>query len=495
VAGELTVTQHLIGGEWRGSSDAATRPIIDPYDRSVVAEVAEGGEAEADASIAAARRAFDRGEWSRTPARERGRLLHTIADLLERDRDDIAHLETRDTGKTLTESRYDVTDVVSVFRYYAGLADKHGGEIVASPNPDSTSVVVREPVGVCVQISPWNYPLLQASWKLAPALAAGNAVVVKPSEITPLTTIRMIELAVEAGAPDGVVNLVLGPGPTVGHTLAASPDVDLVSFTGGLETGRRVMAAASGNVKRVALELGGKNPNIVFADVDLDTAVDNALTAAFLHAGQVCSAGARLLVEDPLHDVFVDAVCERAARIRLGSGLEEGTESGPLISAEHRQKVERYVAIGQDEGAKVAVGGRRPTAPELQRGFFYEPTVLVGCENDMRVVQEEIFGPVLTVERFRTEDEVISRANSTIYGLAGAVWTSDGDRAHRVAERLRLGTVWINDYHPYFPEAEWGGYKQSGIGRELGRSGLEEYTEAKHIYRNLAPRPAGWFGS
>jgi betaine-aldehyde dehydrogenase len=256
-----------------------------------------------------------------------------------------------------------------------------------------------------------------------------------------------------------------------------------------------VMAAASGNVKRVALELGGKNPNIVFADVDLDTAVDNALTAAFIHAGQVCSAGARLLVEDPLHDVFVDAVCERAARIRLGSGLEEGTESGPLISAEHRQKVERYVAIGQDEGAKVAVGGRRPTAPELQRGFFYEPTVLVGCENDMRVVQEEIFGPVLTVERFRTEDEVISRANSTIYGLAGAVWTSDGDRAHRVAERLRLGTVWINDYHPYFPEAEWGGYKQSGIGRELGRSGLEEYTEAKHIYRNLAPRPAGWFGS
>lgn len=487
------MTQHMIDGEWRGSCDAATRQVIDPYDRSIVAEVAEGDAADAEAAISAARIAFDGGDWPSTPARERGRLLTAIADLLERDRDDIAHLETRDTGKTLIESGYDVDDVISVFRYYAGLADKHTGDVINSPNPGSASVVIREPVGVCAQISPWNYPLLQASWKLAPALAAGNTVVVKPSELTPMTTIRMAALAAEAGVPDGVVNLVLGPGPTVGHTLAASPYVDLVSFTGGLETGRRVMAAASGNVKRIALELGGKNPNIVFADVDLDTAVDNALTAVFLHAGQVCSAGARLLVEDPLHDDLVDAVCERAARIRLGSGLEEGTESGPLISAEHRQKVERYVAIGQEEGAKVAVGGRRPTAPELQHGFFYEPTVLVGCENDMRVVQEEIFGPVLTVERFHTEEEAVARANSTIYGLAGAVWTGDGDRAQRVAQQLRLGTVWINDYHPYFPEAEWGGYKQSGIGRELGRLGLEEYTETKHIYRNLAPRPAGWF--
>ncbi|HET7629599.1 MAG TPA: aldehyde dehydrogenase family protein, partial [Bacillales bacterium] len=350
-----------------------------------------------------------------------------------------------------------------------------------------------EPVGVCGQITPWNYPLLQAAWKIAPALAAGNTIVMKPSEITPLTTVKVTELMEEVGFPDGVVNLVLGPGATVGNELAVSDEVDLISFTGGIVTGKKIMQAASGNVKKIALELGGKNPNIVFADADFDTAVDQALNAVFFHAGQVCSAGARLLVEDSIHDAFVEALVERAKRIKLGNGFDEATESGPMISAEHRAKVEKYVEVGKDEGAKVVVGGARPEDPALKDGFFYLPTIFTDCTSNMRIVQEEVFGPVLTVERFDGEEEAVKRANDTIYGLAGAVWTTDGDKAERVASELRMGTVWINDFHPYFAQAPWGGYKQSGIGRELGKPGLEEYTETKHVYRNLKPEPIHWF--
>ncbi|HET7616365.1 MAG TPA: aldehyde dehydrogenase family protein, partial [Bacillales bacterium] len=334
--------------------------------------------------------------------------------------------------------------------YFAGLADKDGGEIIDSPIPDSESKVVREPVGVCGQITPWNYPLLQAAWKIAPALAAGNTIVVKPSEITPLTTVKVTELAEEAGFPKGVVNLVLGAGASVGNELAESDDVDLISFTGGIVTGKKIMRAASGNVKKIALELGGKNPNIVFADADFETAVDQALNAVYFHAGQVCSAGARLLVEDSMHDRFVEALIERIKRIKLGNGFDEDTQSGPLISAEHREKVEKYVEIGKEEGANLVIGGKRPDDSELQKGFFYLPTLFTDCTADMRIVQEEVFGPVLTVERFKTEEEAVELANGTIYGLAGAVWTTDGDKAERVASALRQGTVWINDFHPYF---------------------------------------------
>ncbi|MEU9661749.1 aldehyde dehydrogenase family protein [Streptomyces chartreusis] len=481
-----------IDGEWTHAAGGARREVVNPYDASVVTTVDEADATDVDRAVRAARRAFDKGEWANAPTRHRADLLLRVRDLLLRDKEDIARTETLDTGKTLTEGRIDVEDVANAFRYFAELAGKDGGRVV-DVGPDVLSRVVYQPVGVCALIAPWNYPLLQASWKVAPALAAGNSFVLKPSEITPLTTIAMMRLIEEAGAPPGVANLVLGSGATVGAALTSHPEVDLVSFTGGLSTGRSIMASAAQGPRNIALELGGKNPNIVFADADFDAAVDYALDAAFLHAGQVCSAGSRLMVEDSLHDRFVEAYADRARAIRLGNGLEDGTESGPLSSAQHREKVESYIAVGREEGARLVTGGTRPDDPALSRGFFLLPTIFADCDRSMRIVQEEVFGPVVTVERFRTEDEAVELANDTRYGLAGGVWTSDASRAQRVAQRLRHGTVWINDFHPYLPQAEWGGFGRSGVGRELGPTGLREYQEAKHIYQNLAPARSGWF--
>ncbi|MFP3989613.1 aldehyde dehydrogenase family protein [Streptomyces sp. E11-3] len=475
------------------ASSGATREILNPYDQSVVQSVDEGDQTDALAAVAAARAAFDDGPWPSWTPRQRSDLLRRTAEYLQRDRAEIARLETLDTGKTLVESGIDVDDVTAVFRYYAGQAEADSGRVVDAGDPKIRSRVVHEPVGVCALITPWNYPLLQASWKVAPALAAGNTMVLKPSEITPLSTVKMVELIEEAGAPPGVVNLVLGAGATAGAPLTESPDVDLVSFTGGLSTGQMIMRTAADTVKNIALELGGKNPNIVFADADVEAAIDYALTAVFFHAGQVCSAGTRLIVEDSLHDRFVAELVERTERIRLGNGLDEHTESGPLVSAEHRDKVESYVRLGIEEGAKLVAGGKRPDEPELQGGFFYRPTVFDDCTQDMRIVQEETFGPILTVERFTDEDRAVELGNHTDYGLAGAVWTTDTARAERVARRLRHGTVWINDFGPYLPQAEWGGFKRSGIGRELGHEGLAEYRQAKHIYENTAPVPQRWF--
>jgi betaine-aldehyde dehydrogenase len=488
------VPSLYIDGSWVASGDGTCSPVINPSDGSIVTEVDVATDDQVQAAIAAARRAFDETDWPRTPTGERAALLDRVATLLDRDQEALATLETRNTGKAMRESRWDIADVARVFRYYADLADKEGGRLVDTSVPTAISRIVYEPVGVCGLIGPWNYPLLQLSWKIAPALAAGNTMIVKPATVTPLTAIALMGLLEEAGTPPGVANLILGPGERVGQALADSPDVDLISLTGGIDAGRALVRGAAVNMKRIAMELGGKSPNIIFDDVDFDAAVDNALTAAFTHSGQVCSAGCRAIVQDTIYDRFVEAIGRRADAIRLGPGDDDATEAGALISAGHRDKVEAYVASGLAEGARLVAGGRRPDEPHLQAGFYYRPTVFADVRRDMRIVREEIFGPVLTVERFSTEEQAITMGNDTTYGLAGAVWTSDASRAQRVAGRLRHGTVWINDYNTYLPQAEWGGFKRSGIGRELGPSGLDEYREAKHIWQNTAPGPSGWFG-
>ncbi|MGP3953956.1 aldehyde dehydrogenase family protein [Streptomyces sp. 7N604] len=499
----MSATESIhIDGVWRSAASGVSREVLDPADARTLARVAEGGAEDADAAVAAARHAFDSGSWPHTPVAERAALLRRVAELLQRDREEIALIESRDTGKTLEEGRVDVDDVTNAFRYFADLVvNESGGRVVDAGSDDVHSVVVHEPVGVCALITPWNYPLLQASWKIAPALAAGNTFVIKPSEITPLSTVHLVGLLVEAGLPAGVANIVTGAGDPVGARLSEHPGVDLISFTGGLASGTKVMQAAAPTVKKVALELGGKNPNVVFADAcatdeGFDTAVDQALNAAFIHSGQVCSAGARLIIEESVRDRFVAELAARAERIKLGRGTEDGVECGPLVSAQQLEKIEAYVDSAREEGAVVRCGGKRPKPSDVRpaTGYFYPPTVLDYCHGEMRVVREETFGPILTVETFHTEDDAVALANDTEYGLAGAVWTSDPGRARRVARRLRHGTVWINDYHPYVPQAEWGGFGKSGIGRELGPSGLAEYREAKHIYQNLDPRPVRWFG-
>ncbi|MFN2323049.1 MAG: aldehyde dehydrogenase family protein [Trueperaceae bacterium] len=483
----------FVDGAFVPAAAGARRATVCPATGRTLLEVAEGDPTDVDRAVAAARAAFDHGPWPRATPRERAALLERVAGLLERDRERIAQLETLDTGKTLAESRDDLTQVADVFRYFAALVRVDGGHVNRSEGA-ALSLTLARPAGVVALITPWNYPLLQASWKVAPALAAGCTFVLKPSELTPLTTLALAELLAEAGLPAGVANVLTGAGPAVGAPLVEDARVDMVSFTGGLATGRRIAAAAAQRAAKVALELGGKNPNIVLADADVALAADHALEAVFFHAGQVCSAGSRLLVASEVHDELVERLAARIAKIRLGVGWDPATEMGPLIGAEHLAKVESYVRLAQDEGATLRLGGGRPSGEAFANGCFLEPTLLTGLPPEGRVAREEIFGPVLTVERVRDVSDAIARADATDTGLAAAVWTRDLATALSAAERLRFGTVWWNDFHPYFPEAPWGGFKTSGVGRELGRSGLREFQEEQHVYLNARPGPSEAFG-
>ncbi len=482
-----------VGGQWRHASDGGTREIINPADGSVAAVVDEATDADARDAVRAARAAFDDGGWLATSAAERADLLDRIADLLQRDKESLALLETHDTGKTLVESRIDIDDVTSVFRYYAKLVGVEADRVIDVGAPAVISRVVREPIGVCVLIAPWNYPLLQMSWKVAPALGAGCTMVAKPSEVTPLSTIAFVHLLEEAGVPGGVVNLVQGSGAALGSALTDNSDVDFISFTGGLATGRTIAKVAAEHVTKVAVELGGKNPHIVFADAEWESSVDQVLTGVFLHSGQVCSAGTRLIVEESIADDFVAELVTRAEKIRMGDGMDPASETGPLVSEQHRAKVEAHVASAISEGAKLVTGGSRPADAKLEKGSFYLPTIFDRCDRSMGIVREETFGPILTVERFTEEAEAISLGNDTEYGLAAGVRTSDPARGERVVRALRHGTVWLNDFGYYTAAAEWGGFGKSGNGRELGPAGLAEYQELKHIWHNTAPKPAGWF--
>ena len=486
------VKKMFIDGEWVLSSSGEVREVINPANGQVVGVVTEGCAEDVNLAVAAAKRAFYKDGWMDVKASERAKLLYAVADELEKNAESLALMDTLDNGKPLRETECDVADAVACFRYYAGLATKPHGQTYEVADVVQ-SMVVREPIGVCGQIIPWNYPILMSAWKLAPALAAGNTVVFKPSEVTPLSAVKIFELLEKVGYPKGVVNLVLGAGATVGAEIAGHMDVDMVAFTGGTATGRSIMHAATGNLKKLGLELGGKSPNIVFADADFELAVDYALFGIFCNQGQVCSAGSRLLLQDTIYDAFVKRLVERAEKIKVGPGTDPETEMGPLISQAHMEKVLNYIEIGKAEGAKLLCGGSRLTSNGLDCGYFVAPTIFGDSSPKMRIVQEEIFGPVLVIQKFTTEEEALALANDTIYGLAGAVFTNDSAKAMRFIKKLRAGITWINNYHPTYNEAPWGGYKQSGIGRELGTFGYEEYTEVKQINVTYDPQLTGWF--
>lgn len=476
-------TGVFVDGAFAPATGGRTFQTKNPATGEILAEVAEGGREDVDRAVAAARRAFTSGPWSKMPARERGRLLRKIADGLMARADEVATLETLDNGKPIFESRQvDVPTAASVLEYYAGWADKVTGSTLPA-SPDAFHFTLKEPVGVVGAITPWNFPLLLAVWKIAPALATGNTVVLKPASLTPLSVLAFADVCAEAGLPPGVLNVVPGPGGTAGAHLIEHPDVDKIAFTGSVEVGRRVMAACAGTLKKVSLELGGKSPNVVFADADIEAATRGALNGIFYGKGEVCAAGSRLLVEEKVHDQLVAAVAEKAAKMQPADPLNPKTRLGSLVSFEQRETVMRYVETGAKEGAKLVAGGK--PASVNGAGAFHEATIFDAVTPEMTIAKEEIFGPVLSILTFKDEAHAAELGNSTIYGLAAGVWTRDVSKAHRMARALKAGTVWINTYNLYDPALPFGGYKQSGFGRELGEAALEGYTQTKSVWLKL----------
>jgi aminomuconate-semialdehyde/2-hydroxymuconate-6-semialdehyde dehydrogenase len=476
--GVSTHFTHVIGGEAVASANGRTFASVDPTSAAPYATVAEGGQEEVDRAVRAARRAFDKGPWPRMSTQERRRLLNALADRVEEEIDDLALMETRDMGKIIRESRgFDMPRVVRNLRFFADFQDMATAEVF--PNPHYHTYTRYEPKGVVAAISPWNFPLMLASWKVAPALAFGNTVVLKPAEQSPATATRLGELAAEV-LPEGVLNVVHGFGPdAAGEMLVKHPGVDLITFTGESRTGSEIMKQASATLKPVSLELGGKSPNLVFADADLDRAVAGTIEGIFSNQGEVCLAGSRLLVEDSIHDEFMDRLRTAAGALRLGNPFEESTDMGPLVDAEQRDRVERYIALARDDGAELVTGGSRP--PALDTGYFVQPTILTDVPTASRAWTEEIFGPVLVANRFKTEDEGVAAANSSLYGLASMVWTENLSRAHRVSARIETGIVWVNCFFIRDLRTPFGGAKRSGIGREGGYHSREFFTEPKTV--------------